>query len=105
MSKTDSTVTLPKSMRHKRILDVAADNPDASVAELAEKVPSATTVLVENVLEEYGDPADTTDTNPTPNKASTATEAPLPSPSDLSAVQRDTASNTRASGGHPTGAQ
>lgn len=44
-------------MRHKKILDVAAEYPTASVDSLAEKVPSATPDLVENVLEEYGDPA------------------------------------------------
>lgn len=44
-------------MRHKRILDIAADNPNASLEAVAEEVPSATADLVKNVLEEYGDPA------------------------------------------------
>lgn len=44
-------------MRHKRILEVAAEHPEASMAELAAEVPSATVDLVENILEQYGDPA------------------------------------------------
>ncbi len=45
-------------MRHRRILELAAENPGASMAELADAVPSATTELVERVLEAHGDPAD-----------------------------------------------
>ncbi|RXK47048.1 winged helix-turn-helix domain-containing protein [Halorientalis pallida] len=44
-------------MRHRRILDVARQNPDASVDDLASMVPSATPDLVEHVFEEHGDPA------------------------------------------------
>jgi len=47
----------PKSMRHKQILDVAAERPDATMDEIASEVPSATTDLVERVFEEYSDPA------------------------------------------------
>lgn len=36
---------------------MAAEQPDASLAELAAEIPSATPDLVESVLEEYGDPA------------------------------------------------
>lgn len=46
-------------MRHKRILDAAADNPNASVEELASRIPTATAELVERVLDEHGDPAAT----------------------------------------------
>ena len=49
--------SLPKSMRHKQILDIAAEQPEASLEEIAEDIPSATADLVENVLEKYGDPA------------------------------------------------
>lgn len=69
MSADDDARSLPKSMRHKQVLDVAERNPDASVEELASKVPSATTELVEHVLEEYGDPA--TSTKPEGEPAST----------------------------------
>ena len=44
-------------MRHKQILDLAAEQPDASLEAIAEDIPSATADLVENVLEKYGDPA------------------------------------------------
>ena len=65
---TDSNRTLPSSMRHKRILDVAADQPDASIEDIAEQVGMATPDLVERVLEQYGDPsvdADSTNVAPT----------------------------------------
>jgi len=57
MSETKDGPSLPKSMRHKQILDAAADEPDASISDLARAVPSATPDLVERVLEEHGDPA------------------------------------------------
>ncbi len=71
-------------MRHRQILDVAKEHPDASIEEIASQVPSATPDLVENVFDTYGDPAaDATDdvtegdadgnapTGPTPTPAST----------------------------------
>jgi DNA-binding CsgD family transcriptional regulator len=59
-------------MRHKQILDAATENPDASLAELAAEVPSATTDLVEHVLEEHGDPGrDDTDTTESPPESET----------------------------------
>lgn len=57
MSTDDDGRSFPKSMRQKRILDAAAENPGASVDELASMVPSATTDLIERVFEEHGDPA------------------------------------------------
>jgi|APHM01.1.fsa_nt_gi hypothetical protein len=45
-----------KSMRHKQILDAAAERPDASITQLASMVPSATADLVQHVLDEHGDP-------------------------------------------------
>lgn len=57
MSTDNEQRSSPKSMRHKQILDVAADNPDASIEEIASTVPSATTDLVERVFEKHGDPA------------------------------------------------
>jgi len=53
----------PRSIRHKRILDLAAENPDASLEDLAAELPSVTPDLVERVLDEYGDPADEDDTD------------------------------------------
>lgn len=58
MSQSKDTSSLPSSMRQKRVLDVADQNPDASVEDLAALVPSVTPDLVEQVLDEYGDPAE-----------------------------------------------
>ncbi|WP_435362710.1 sigma factor-like helix-turn-helix DNA-binding protein [Haloarchaeobius sp. DYHT-AS-18] len=66
-------VSFPKSIRHRQILDVAEENPDASIEELASLVPSATADLVEHVFEEYGDPAAEDDT-PTEPAATTAAD-------------------------------
>lgn len=95
MSKPESTISIPKSMRHKRILDAAEDNPASSIEELADNVPSATADLVENVLEEYGDPADSdladtsSETLPTTEAEPTDTPA-FPDLDALSVVQRET---------------
>lgn len=47
---------MPKSMRHKRILDIAERKPEAPLEAIADEIPSATVDLVEEVLDEYGDP-------------------------------------------------
>ncbi|WP_435316878.1 MarR family transcriptional regulator [Haloarchaeobius sp. TZWSO28] len=65
-------VSFPKSIRHRQILDVAEENPDASIEELASLVPSATADLVEHVFEEYGDPAAEDDTPTEPGTTTTA---------------------------------
>ena len=48
----------PRAMIHKKILDVAGDNPDASLERIADEVSGASVTFVEQVLDEYGDPAD-----------------------------------------------
>lgn len=58
------TAEQPRAVVHKRILDVAADEPDAPVAALADEVSGASPDLVERVLEEYGDPADGSGSGP-----------------------------------------
>lgn len=57
MSQQPGRPGVPKAVIHRRILDAAAEEPEASMAALAEDIPSATTDLVERVLEQYGDPA------------------------------------------------
>lgn len=47
-----------RAVIHKRILEEAESRPDATVAGLADEVSGATPALVEQVLAEYGDPAD-----------------------------------------------
>lgn len=49
--------SFPRSMRQKRILDAAAENPEASIDELVSVVPGASPELIESILEEFGDPA------------------------------------------------
>jgi hypothetical protein len=44
-------------MIHKKILDVAQSNPNASLRGIADHVDGASELFVERVLEEYGDPA------------------------------------------------
>jgi hypothetical protein len=79
-------------MRHKQILDVAAERPDASSAEIATDVPSATPDLVERVLDEYGDPAE--------DEVPADTE--YPAPDELTDKQVET---LRAIAGEPTASQ
>lgn len=91
-------------MRHKQILDVAAENPEASIAELAAEVPSATAELVERVLEEHGDPAETDETDAADESPgeSPAESQSHPAPEDLSSTERET---LRAIQQHPTASQ
>jgi transposase-like protein len=42
---------------HKKILDAADSDPDASMEEIADEIGGASTELVERVFEQYGDPA------------------------------------------------
>lgn len=53
------SVTVPRAVIHKKILDVAQSRPDASIEELASRVNGASEDLIERVLDEYGDPAGT----------------------------------------------
>jgi len=112
-------------MRHKQILDVAADNPEASIEDLAAEVPSATPDLVERVLEKHGDPASeddvvatdgadhapsadddgsaaTTEDDVSASAAIQTATPSYPSPEDLSPTQRET---LRAITEHPTASQ
>ncbi|WP_135364116.1 MarR family transcriptional regulator [Halosimplex halophilum] len=56
MSRSDRGPGQPRAMIHRRILDVAESDPDASMAAIAEEVSGASPGLVERVLDEYGDP-------------------------------------------------
>ncbi|ACV46204.1 MULTISPECIES: winged helix-turn-helix transcriptional regulator [Halomicrobium] len=47
----------PRALIHKKILDTAQSNPTAATAEIATEVSGASVELVEQVLQEYGDPA------------------------------------------------
>lgn len=86
MSETTKTNN-PKSIRHKRILDIAADEPDATLEDIARQIPSVTPDLVERVLEQYGDPAEDTTEDPLDSEH-TGDSAPYPAPTDLTTKQR-----------------
>lgn len=57
MSKSTNASETQRSIRHQEILEIAAEKPERSMEDIAAEVPSATTSLVERVLDEYGDPA------------------------------------------------
>lgn len=59
--KPDESLTVPRAVIHKKILDVAGSHPDASIAELASEVNGASEDLIERVLDEYGDPAESSE--------------------------------------------
>jgi transcriptional regulator with XRE-family HTH domain len=58
MSRSEDGSGGPPAIIHKRILDVAESNPEASLEGIAETVTGASIDLVERVLEEYGDPGE-----------------------------------------------
>lgn len=87
---TNDGGTAPRAVIHKRILDSAASDPEASLEALAAGVAGASPDLVERVLEEYGDPGDgepaateTTEEPAMPDQTPTTT-------ADLSERQRAT---------------
>lgn len=57
-SETDSGGgTEPRAMIHKKILEVARSDPDASLESIADEVNGGSATFVGRVLDEYGDPA------------------------------------------------
>lgn len=58
MGMADNRHGHARAVIHKRILEEAESRPDATVAGLADEVSGATPALVEQVLAEYGDPAE-----------------------------------------------
>lgn len=84
-------------MRHRQILDVAEANPSASVSEIAAQVPSATPELVEQVFEEYGDPASESEPSEIDDTMSTPTDPPTQENDAASESTTDTAPETTVS--------
>ncbi|MDY6819121.1 MAG: hypothetical protein SVG88_10710 [Halobacteriales archaeon] len=58
MTESHSKTKNPKAVIHKKILDVAESNPDASIEGIADEISGASPALVERVLDDYGDPAE-----------------------------------------------
>lgn len=96
MSSTNQQV--PRATIHKKILDAATESPGASFEELAEAVSGASVDLVERVLDEYGDPAESesesepqsTDASAEPSAEEPTMSGPesLPEPNELTEEQR-----------------
>ena len=57
MSRTGDRSSTPRAVIHKKILNAAESDPNASMAQIADGIAGASTELVERVLEQYGDPA------------------------------------------------
>lgn len=88
----------PRAVVHKNILEEAAAQPDASMQELAEEVPAATTDLVEKVLDEYGDPAavDDPDATTTEDDAEPQETADADEAGDVDSDGADDTSSSRS---------
>lgn len=54
----DGAKAAPQAMLHRKVLDVAAANPNASTERIASEVGEASPSFVERVFAEYGDPAE-----------------------------------------------
>lgn len=110
MGDSNEGTSIPKSLRHKQILDAAAENPDATLEELAAEIPSATTDLVEYVLGEYGDPARTDTADVATDERGTAPEDTMTEDTDGSPDDEPTTTSdatkdaTEAAGPTVTGA-
>jgi hypothetical protein len=72
MGETTSPRQTPKAIIHKRILDQAETNPDASIEALADDIAGASPDLVERVLDDFGDPA--ADTSESLDESATGTD-------------------------------
>lgn len=60
--ETSGVRKVPRAVIHKKILDAAQSYPNASIEELATTVNGASKDLIERVLDEYGDPAESDQT-------------------------------------------
>lgn len=90
MSQQTNRPSVPKAIIHRRILDAAAAEPDASMEALAEDIPSATTELVERVLERYGDPAEEPELDEPIDGLGSTQESPSISLDELTEAQERT---------------
>lgn len=75
MSRADRGQDKPRAIIHRRILDVAASDPEAPMAAIADEVSGASTTLVERVLDEYGDPGRETEFDDQDDQSMDATNA------------------------------
>lgn len=82
MSRVGDDSGSPRAIVHKKILDVAESDPDASMEAIAAEVSGASIDLVERVLDEYGDPCaePSDDTGAEANGNANGTGQPTDSP-------------------------
>lgn len=80
----------PRAVIHKRILDSAESDPDASLDALADEVAGASPDLVERVLDEYGDPGGTEPIPTQPEESTMPDPAPTTTATELTEKQRAT---------------
>ena len=59
MAERSDETKVPRAIVHKQILDAAEARPEASMEAIADEVTGASLSIVDRVLEEYGDPAET----------------------------------------------
>lgn len=91
MSRSTPHPAVPKSIRHKQILDVAKENPNASVEAIAAEIPTVTVDLVEDVLTEYSDSVNNQIESPSEGSdEDSANEDSYPEAAELSETQRET---------------
>jgi DNA-binding NarL/FixJ family response regulator len=72
----------PRALIHKKILETAASMPEATMAAVAEEVSGASTDLVERVLDEYGDPAASADSDPDASEEQSSVPSDAPATPD-----------------------
>ena len=107
MGQAENGNRRPRAIVHRRVLDVAEANPDASPSAIADRVSGATADLVADVLDEYGDPAsasspasgssgtDEESTTETQAGDDTADAAPPEQPANTDTAAESTASSDR----------
>lgn len=89
--KGGQATNTPRAIIHKKILDAASDQPEATVEELAADVSGASVVLVEQVLERYGNPGANQSVGTPAGSDDTLLEATPQNPANDTMTSRDEA--------------
>ncbi|WP_440764718.1 winged helix-turn-helix transcriptional regulator [Natronorubrum sp. DTA7] len=105
----ERSTSVPRAVIHKKILDVAESRPTASMEAIADDVSGATVAIVDQVLEEYGDPGASEDssddssgdaetderqTDRTPDSSATASDPPESDEAESAMTEHDSRSDT-----------
>ncbi|WP_440771388.1 winged helix-turn-helix transcriptional regulator [Natronorubrum sp. DTA28] len=92
----ERSTNVPRAVIHKKILDVAESRPTASMEAIADDVSGATVAIVDQVLEEYGDPGESDD----PDEFEDASDDSS-SDAEIDERQTDRTSDSSATAGDP----